>query len=1179
MASEENVVKAKKKKLEELVAQLNAAGLSFDEKRAVIDELRVAVDELKAAEDEEHEQNERAKEEREREQREAAERKERERKEEHAKEVTCMDLPVDWVNVFDGDDRTIGVHADSSADGLILSLSNLGRVDIEYIASITDKDYKTVIADLKGAIFQDPETWDECFYKGWEVADEYLSGNLMRKLRAAKEANDTYCGYFADNVAAIEEALPSSAADDIYVSLGSPWLPADVVDEFVLHLFGEPPQYKSASEETKEEMRQSWRTVHDETIGTWEIPFKNRYRDSVAVTKTYGTTRMQGMHILERTLNMKNIVVTDEISCPSSPTETKRAVNKAETVAALEMQRKIVDEFKRWVLSDAERKARLVEIFENRYGCLKRRKFDGSFLTFPGMSPSVNLYSYQKDAVARIIFTPNVLLAHDVGAGKTYVMIAAGQELRRMGLSSKNMYVVPNNIVGQWKSIFAKMYPSASVLCVEPKTFTPQKRDAVLKSIRDGDYDGIVIAYSCFEQIAVSKDFLMDELRARRDEIKEILDRGGATSALRRKYETVKKKLSEMAKEPDKDRAVCFDDLGVTRLFVDEAHNFKNVPIETKIESVLGISSAGSKRCADMLDKVRAVQKASGGKGVVMATGTPITNSVTDVYVMQNYLQSGELAMLDLQNFDSWVGMFAEKTTEFEIDVDTSAYRLATRFAKFHNLPELTTLLSSIADFHSVDASAGIPDFGGYRDTIVARTPEFADYLKELSSRADDVRSRFVGRTEDNMLKITTDGRKAALDIRHVCPSASFSYQSKVARCAENVLVLYRKTAAERSVQLIFCDTSTPKDEFNIYDELKRLLVDYGVDEREIAYIHDAATERRREELFARVRTGDIRILIGSTFKLGLGVNIQDKLIALHHLDVPWRPADMTQREGRILRQGNTNAKVYIYRYITEGSFDAYSWQLLETKQRFIAALLSGSLDARSGSDIDGVVLNYAEVKAIAVGNPLVKKRVEAANELSRCLMLQRKLIDVKMGLEQELAGLPEKIAAQRVKAEAFSRDLEYYRDRTLRESIAVTKADGRDDAEQRRLLREYIGAAVRAHGWAADEKKLIEYRGFDLILPADMIPERPYVWLQRSGRHYVELGEADAGILKRLDKALEGLADDAERQEKILYEMTAREADIRYELAKDESFAEQIDEWRKKIAEIDKKLGVNEDE
>lgn len=1169
-----------KERIDALISRLGDPDLFPDEKAELLAELRREVDGLKVAEDAERARAQKEKDERERLEREREEQEERERKEEHAKEVTCMDLPVDWGNVFDTDDRTFGVHFDSCADGLIASLSNLGRVDIEYIASVTGRDYKEVIGELKGAILQNPETWQETFYKGWETTEEYLSGNLMRKLRIAREENEKYCGYFADNVAAIEEVLPAAAtAKDIHAALGSPWLPTDIVDDFIFFLFGEPSGYNMADETEKEQMRRMWQTKHDEMIGTWEIPQKSRYRGSVAVTHTYGTARMEGMYILEKTLNMKNIVVTDEISCPTSPTGTKRILNKKETIAALEKQGEIAQAFEKWIWAEPGRRERLVEIFENKYGCVRRRKFDGSFLNFPGMDASIRLYPYQKDAVARIIFTPNVLLAHDVGAGKTFVMIAAGQELRRMGLSKKNLYVVPNNIVGQWQDIFRQMYPSAKILCVEPKTFTPQKREQVLQNIRDNDYDGIVIAYSCFEQIPVSKDFRLDELRAQRDEIQEEIDQGKATSALRRKLETVKKKLSEEAAKVEEDKSICFDDLGIDRLFVDEAHNFKNVPIETKIESVLGISSAGSKRCADMLDKVRAVQKANGGKGVVMATGTPITNSVTDVYVMQNYLQSGELAMLDLQNFDSWVGMFAEKTTEFEIDVDTSAYRLATRFAKFHNLPELTMLLSSIADFHSVDASAGIPDFGGYRDTIVARTPEFADYLKELSSRADEVRSRFVGRTEDNMLKITTDGRKAALDIRLVCPSASFSYQSKVARCAENVLVLYRKTIAERSVQLIFCDTSTPKDEFNIYDELKRLLVDYGVDEREIAYIHDAATERRREELFARVRTGDIRILIGSTFKLGLGVNIQDKLIALHHLDVPWRPADMTQREGRILRQGNTNAKVYIYRYITEGSFDAYSWQLLETKQRFIAALLSGSLDARSGSDIDGVVLNYAEVKAIAVGNPLVKKRVEAANELSRCLMLQRKLIDVKMGLEQELAGLPEKIAAQRVKAEAFSRDLEYYRDRMLRESIAVPKADGRDDAEQRRLLREYIGAAVRAHGWAADEKKLIEYRGFDLILPADMIPERPYVWLQRSGRHYVELGEADAGILKRLDKALEGLADDAERQKKILYEMTAREADIRYELAKDESFAEQIDEWRKKIAEIDKKLGVNEDE
>ena len=573
------------------------------------------------------------------------------------------------------------------------------------------------------------------------------------------------------------------------------------------------------------------------------------------------------------------------------------------------------------------------------------------------------------------------------------------------------------------------------------------------------------------------------------------------------------------------------------------------------------------------------MQRRHDGKGVVMATGTPITNSVTDVYVMQNYLQSGELAMLDLQNFDSWVGMFAEKTTEFEIDVDTSSYRLATRFAKFHNLPELTTLLSSIADFHAVDSSAHIPSFDGDTDANVARTDEFKAYLEELSERADAVRSRNVERTEDNMLKITTDGRKAALDIRLVNPKASFSYQSKVARCAENVAVIYRRTAAAKSTQLVFCDISTPKDEFNIYDELARLLVDYGVDRRDIAYIHTANTEKKREELFERVRSGDIRILIGSTFKLGLGVNIQDKLIALHHLDVPWRPADMTQREGRILRQGNTNAKVFIHRYITEGSFDAYSWQLLETKQRFIAALLSGSLDARSSSDIDSIVLNYAEVKAIAVGNPLVKKRVETANELSRCLMLRRNSVEARLNMEQELADLPEEIGAQRIKTEACAQDLEYVRDMRLRESVFAAGADRKEETEKRRALRESIGNAVRAYAWATEETTLCYYRGFELILPANMIPEKPYVWLKRMDRHYVELGDADIGILKRLDNALDGIEDELKRHQKVLRELEERERDIRYELAKFDRYAEQIEELKKQLAKTDEKLGVNQDE
>ena len=952
---------------------------------------------------------------------EEAERKAKEeakKKAEHVQEVTCMDLPMDWENLFNKDVRTQGVHTDSIPDALIMSLSTLGKVDIEYISSITGEDYKTVIGTLKGSIYQNPDTWGECFYKGWETADEYLSGNLMRKWNAAKEANKEYNGYFADNIKAIEKILPPTVATkDIYITLGSPWVPADIIDDFISHLFGDPysnnDYYSCFSPEYFLRIKENDKVKHDEITGTWEIPDKQRYNHSVAVRQTYGTDKMEALHILERTLNMKTVSVTKEISCPTNSSGKKRVVDESETVAAIEKQQKMIKEFQRWVWTDERRKERLEIIFENQFSCVRRRIFDGSFLSFPGMSPSVNLYPYQKNAVARIIFTSNTLLAHDVGSGKTFVMIADGQEMKRMGLSKKNLYVVPNSIVGQWKNIFLMMYPNAKLLCVEPKSFKPQKREAVLKKIRDIDYDGIIMAYSCFEQIPLSNDYYKNELKQKKEIISGLISqKSKATSKLKKKKENIEKALSEMMSAIDDSYdSIYFDELGINRLFIDEAHNFKNVPVETKITNALGINSKGSKRCQDMLDKVHMVQKKNDGKGVVFATGTPITNSVTDVFVMQQYLQSGELGMLDLQSFDSWIGMFAERVTEFEIDVDTSSYRLATRFAKFHNLPELTSLLSSIADFHRMDETLGIPLFDGYNDALISKTPEFAAYLDNISMRADDVRQGNVSRKDDNMLKITTDGRKAALDIRLVEPNALFSYQSKVGRCVDNVADIYFKTYKDRSAQLIFCDISTPKADFNIYDDLKDRLVRYGIPEDKIAYIHDADSEISRSKLFSKVRKGEIRILIGSTFKLGLGVNVQERLIALHHIDVPWRPADMIQREGRILRQGNTNKKVYIYRYITEGSFDAYSWQLLETKQRFISDLLSGSLADRSSDDIENTVLDYAEVKALAVGNPLVKERVEAANELTRYRTLQRKLVDTRIRMEKELpAKIPVRI-------------------------------------------------------------------------------------------------------------------------------------------------------------------------
>lgn len=1099
-------------------------------------------------------------EERHRKQQEEAKRKaeeERALKEAHIKEVTSMDLPLDWENVFSNDTRTQGIHADSISDALIMSLSNLARVDIEYISSITGEDYKTVICALKGSIYQNPDTWGECFYKGWETAEEYLSGNLMRKWKSAQKANEEYKGYFEDNVNAIRKILPDTvAAKDIYITIGSPWVPVDIIDDFITHILNLKSNPYIG-------------TKHDELTGTWEIPNKSDYvyRHSIESTHTYGTTRIGALYILERTLNMKSVAITDEVSCPTNSSGKKRVINKSETVMALEKQQKMIKDFQEWVWKDENRKERLETIFENNFSCVRRRVFDGSFLNLPTMSDAITLYPYQKNAVARILFTPNTLLAHDVGSGKTYIMIAAGMELKRMGLSKKNLYVVPNNIVGQWKSIFTSLYPDANLLCIEPKNFTKDKRESVLEKIRDEDFDGIIMAYSCFERIPLSRDYYMEQLQETKDKIREItLDSTKVTSTLKKKKEAVNNALSELAVAmDDMYNTVYFDELGITRLFVDEAHNFKNVPIETKVDKVLGISAHGSKKCRDMMDKVHLIQKHNNGGGVVLATGTPITNSITDAFIMQKYLQDGELCMLDLQSFDSWIGMFAERVTEFEIDVDTSNYRLATRFAKFHNLPELTSLLSSIADFHQVDSGADIPDFDGYNDALISKTSEFKAYLDDISNRAEQVRRRIVSRTEDNMLKITNDGRKAALDLRLVDSASAFTYQSKVARCAENVFDIYSKTHATQSTQLIFCDTSTPKNSFNVYDEVKNLLVGMGVPSDKIAFIHDAETETQRAKLFAKVRTGEVRILIGSTFKLGLGVNVQNKLIALHHLDVPWRPADMTQREGRILRQGNENSTIYIYRYITEGSFDAYSWQLLETKQRFISDLLSGALTERSGSDIENTVLDYAEVKALAVGNPLIKERVETANELTRYMSLQRKSIETHIRLEKELMELPAKITHQSeiiVKCEA---DLEFY-NLNRRE---YTK-------EERREIRTTLFNAVKENVLTQSESPFITYQGFQIVLPANMTEKNPYVWLYKNGKYYVELGDTEVGGLIRIDNFLDNLSGHLSKLQEVHSNLCKRQESIKTELTKKEDFAEQIENMKKRLESIDKKLGVD---
>lgn len=1099
--------------------------------------------------------------------------REKEELEKTIRDATSMELPIDYENAFGKDESANGVRAESISDGLILSLNNLGRVDIEYISLVSGETHRKVIETLKGAIYQNPEKWEECFYKGWETADEYLTGNLSKKFNAAKAADTKYRGLFADNLRAISKIIPPSVAtDEIFITLGSPWVPADIIDDFIEYLLGK--SFCSGQDFA--------RVKHDSLTDTWDIPMKSRYNDNPKSYSAYGTKRLQALHILEKTLNMKSLSVCDEVPCHTNKSGVKRVLNKSETTLALEKQKQMIRAFKNWVWQDERRKDRLIEIFEEKYSCFRRRRYDGSFLKFPDLDKSVSLYPYQKNAVARILFSPNTLLAHDVGSGKTYIMIAAGMELRRMGLSKKNLFVVPNNIIGQWEKIFLTMYPSARLKIVEPKDFVPKKRERVLTQIINDDYDGIIMAYSCFDMIPLSKEYYLNELEIKKNVLEEYeKDEKKNTSGIQSEKKKIIKQLKELANKVVKTSCVtCFDELGITRLFVDEAHNYKNLPIKTKIERVMGLTTDGSKKCADMLDKVRLVQKSG---GVVMATGTPITNSITDAYIMQLYLQGGELALLDLQSFDAWVGMFAERKSEFEIDVDTNGYRLATRFSKFHNLPELTSLLSSIADFHTTKRSEELPEFKGYNDCLLGKTQDFNEYLKTISSRADAVRSGMVNRKDDNMLLITTDGRKAALDLRLVDESKGFTFESKVFRCAENVFKIYYKSRAERLTQLVFCDTSTPKDGFNIYDELKRILISFGVNGDEIAYIHDATTESKRKELFEKTRKGEIRILIGSTFKLGLGVNVQDKLVAVHHLDIPWRPADMVQREGRIIRPGNCNKEIFIYRYITEGSFDAYSWQLLETKQNFISALLSGSMEERQMSDIENTVLGYAEVKALAIGNPLVKERVEKANELTRLKQLQAKAIEMKEGLAREASLIPKEIEEYKERIKKCEEDLAFYNEEKVRLLAEREREDrGKDEkvlkaekSEKRNKFNESVYGEVLKNVLKTKESYLTDYCGFKIILPANMLLIKPYVYLERQGRYYVELGESDKGVTVRLYHCLEGLAERLDKLKARLSETLERQKNIETELAKDVDYSEEIAELKIKMEKIDKKLGV----
>lgn len=1006
----------------------------------------------------------------------------------------------------------------SIPDALISSLKNFGKVVMHYISAISGKSYVEIIEFLGGAIYQDPNEWNEIYNEGWKLSEEYLSGDIYEKIKIAEQANKKYPGIFERNIEALKNVyIEPVDADKIHATLGSPWIPANIIDKFIVDLFGAAPDGYTCFY-TKDEMR----VKHDKKTGKWVVPHKNRYRNSrssVKVDSTYGTEQLNALEIIEKTLNSQPIVIKKN---PRDSRSSRETVDKVATVLALDKQQLLIKAFLDWIWQDEKRKAMLVEIYNNTYCYIINRVFDGSFLEFPGLSDNINLYTHQRNAVARILFTPNTLLAHEVGSGKTFLMIAAGMELLRTGTTKKNLYVVPNNVMVQWINDFKSAYPSANIFCINNTNFGGKKSNNTLKTIKNGNFDAIIISSSSFDKIYPSKEYYR---------IKEKID------------------------APED--MIFFDELGIDALFVDEAHNYKNLNLGISNVKILGISTNGAEKSYKMLEKVRCVQSKPNGR-VIFATGTPITNSLTDLFSMQTYLQPEELNKRGLDKFNGWISMFAEIEQNIEVDVDTTKARLAFRFSKFHNLPELVKIFLQVSDFYFIDTSKNIPSFDGYTDIVIPPTEEFKSFLKWISQRIEEVRNGWVPKTEDNMLKIVGDARRAALDIRLINPDSKFTIVSKVYRCAENVFKIYQKTKSQKCTQLVFCDTSVPKNTFNIYDELKRLLTYMGIPQNEIAFIHDAQKDSERKALFKKVKKGKIRILIGSTQKLGVGVNVQDKLIALHHLDIPWRPADVIQREGRIIRQGNTNSEVQIFRYISESSFDAYSWQLLEIKQRFINRILSNTCVERSASDVDDI-LDYAEAKAIAVGNPHIKERVEIAIELERLMALQGSINMQRISLEKQISEIEELCLKYQKMLEENIADGYYYSE-TKREYSKDEKTE----------IEKTIFEAVKVSDMLPREKVLLNYQGFEIVIPTNMIKEKPRIILRKNGEHLIELGKTQKGIIIRIDNKLNSLLKKSENISDTINALHEKEASIKDELDNQVNYYDEIESLRERLDECD---------
>lgn len=1067
--------------------------------------------------------------------------------------------------------RTIKPHTpvtsvDTASEALAVSLGEKATIDMDYMMELSGKSENEIFEDLKGVIFLNPlYEYGNSYEPKYLMADEYLSGNVREKLRIAKNSAELYPEDYKVNVEALQKVQPKDlTASEISVRLGATWLPPDDVQEFIFHLL-ETPRYAQ------------WNIkVHFSPFTSeWNIEGKSYDKGNVRAYNTYGTSRINAYKIIEETLNLKDVRIFDYIEDDEG--KKKAVLNKKETAIAQSKQEMIKQEFQDWIWSDPERRERLCKSYNEKFNSVRPREYDGSHIIFNGMNPEIELREHQKNAVAHILYGGNTLLAHAVGAGKTFEMVAAAQESKRLGLCNKSLFVVPNHLTEQWAAEYLQLYPAANILVATKKDFETKNRKKFCGRIATGDYDAVIIGHSQFEKIPMSIERQRAILEQQLEEITEGIaelkrNRGENFSVkqLEKSKKSIKQKLDKLNDQTKKDDVVTFEELGVDRLFVDESHYYKNLYLYTKMRNVGGIAQTEAQKSSDLFMKCRYLDEITGGRGTVFATGTPISNSMVELYTIQRYLQYNTLVKNGLQHFDAWASTFGETITAVELTPEGTGYRAKTRFAKFYNLPELMAMFKEVADIKTADMlNLPVPE-AKYHNIAVKPSEMQKEMVASLAERAEQVRGGGVDSSVDNMLKITNDGRKLALDQRMLNDMLPDFEGSKINACVDNIYRIWEENTDKKSAQLVFCDLSTPKNDgtFSVYNDIRKKLIERGIPESEVKFIHEADTDMKKKELFQKTRKGEVRVLLGSTQKMGAGTNVQDKLIALHDVDCPWRPSDLEQRSGRIVRQGNENPQVDIYRYVTEQTFDAYLYQLVEGKQKFASQIMTSKSPVRSAEDIDETALSYAEIKMLATGNPYIKEKMDLDIQVQKLKMLKSNFLSEKYGLEDKVIKFyPQQIAYLKSRVEGLTKDVETAKlhPKPIDEQPLGMMVSGVSYSEKAEAGQAIINACKSMN--SPDAIPLGEYRGFQMELYFDTVQRNYVVKLKGETSRDVPLGDDAHGNIVRIDNGIErfeeALADTKNSLENTEKQFETAKQEIEKPFAKEE-------ELRAKTARLD---------